>query len=366
MTTVVVTIVLVMVLVSGRFIKYLADAAVGDIDANALLLIMALRLPEFLQMILPLSIYIAVLLVLGRLYVDHEMVVISACGISQHYLLRVLAVPTLVAAGLVAFLAFYLTPYGDTAVGQIFEEQRERSVLELLTPGRFHVRGASGGGYRATYAENLDRKTSALQRVFLAEMRPPGARRQDLTDAGENSQTLLVWADQGRIIEYEGFSYLELLAGDQYQGEPGDGGFRRSSFARALIRIGREAGVARPPKVRSWSTTELLVATHMPDASAELQWRFSLVLILPIMMAAAIPLSRVNPRQGRFGRLIPAVLVYMFYMGMLLVMRGRIADTPADQQSLWSHMLWVHAIALVAVLALYVWPAWSRWRRQHS
>lgn len=77
-TTVVVTFVLVMVLVSGRFIKYLAEAAVGDIAADALFLIMAFRLPEFLQMILPLSLYIGVLLVLGRMYVDNEMVVLKA------------------------------------------------------------------------------------------------------------------------------------------------------------------------------------------------------------------------------------------------------------------------------------------------
>ncbi len=55
MTTVLVTFILVMVLVSGRFIKYLAEAAAGEIAADALFLVMAFRLPEFLQMILPLS-----------------------------------------------------------------------------------------------------------------------------------------------------------------------------------------------------------------------------------------------------------------------------------------------------------------------
>ncbi|UWN49162.1 hypothetical protein ASALC70_01358 [Alcanivorax sp. ALC70] len=78
MTTVMVTFILVMVLVSGRFIKYLAEAAAGQIAADALFLVMAFRLPEFLQMILPLSLYIAILLVLGRMHMDNEMVVLRA------------------------------------------------------------------------------------------------------------------------------------------------------------------------------------------------------------------------------------------------------------------------------------------------
>jgi len=79
-TTVVVTVVLMMVLVSGRFIKYLAQAAKGEIAADVLLLVMLYRVPEFLQLILPLSVFIAVLLVLGRMYSDSEMAVLRAGG----------------------------------------------------------------------------------------------------------------------------------------------------------------------------------------------------------------------------------------------------------------------------------------------
>ena len=75
-----VTFILVMVLVSGRFIKYLAEAAAGEIAADALFLVMAFRMPEFLQMIVPLSLYIGLLLVLGRMHMDNEMVVLQAGG----------------------------------------------------------------------------------------------------------------------------------------------------------------------------------------------------------------------------------------------------------------------------------------------
>src|SRR5690606_15569162 len=87
-TTVLVTFILVMVLVSGRFIKYLAEAAAGQIAADALFLVMAFRLPEFLQMILPLSLYISLLLVLGRMHMDNEMVVLQAGGQGHGRIIR--------------------------------------------------------------------------------------------------------------------------------------------------------------------------------------------------------------------------------------------------------------------------------------
>ncbi|MCK0537753.1 LPS export ABC transporter permease LptF [Alcanivorax quisquiliarum] len=352
-TTVVVTFVLVMVLVSGRFIKYLAEAAVGDIAADALFLIMAFRLPEFLQMILPLSLYIGVLLVLGRMYVDNEMVVLKAGGVSEWALMRAMALPVLMTAALIALFSLYVTPKGDAEVAQLFEEQRGRSVLELLAPGRFHVRG-SDGGYRATYAESLNRDEGALERVFLSEFR--------MAPEGDGATELLtVWARQGRLVEQLGMTYLELTGGYQYQGRPGDADFRTVYFDRALVRVGREQGPMRPPKTRSWTTSELL-ASDANEARAELQWRLSLIVIVPLMALAAIPLARVSPRQGRFGKLIPAILIYMFYMGLLLVMRSAISDVEGDLP-LYLHSIWIHLLAALLVVALYLVPAWSAKRR---
>ena len=42
---------------SGRFIKYLAQAASGLLDPGSLFLIMGFRLPGFLQLILPLGLF---------------------------------------------------------------------------------------------------------------------------------------------------------------------------------------------------------------------------------------------------------------------------------------------------------------------
>ncbi|MGB2249093.1 MAG: LPS export ABC transporter permease LptF, partial [Alcanivorax sediminis] len=345
MTTVMVTFILVMVLVSGRFIKYLAEAAAGEIAADALFMVMAFRMPEFLQMIVPLSLYIGLLLVLGRMHMDNEMVVLQAGGQGHGRIVRSLVVPVLVATTVVGMFSLYVTPRGDAEVTRIFEEQKDRSVLELLTPGRFHVKG-SRNAQRATYAEHLNREKGVLENVFVADARFEGQ--------GDANRLLTVWAKSGKLVLEDGISYLLLTDGFQYQGKPGQLNYREIGFDEARVRIGGEKSDSRPPEVRGRSTQELVsVRNENQEAMAELQWRISLILTVPIMALAAIPLARVNPRQGRFYRLIPAVLGYMLYVGMLLVCRSAIEDHRGGPLPWYLHMAWIHLVAAITVFLLY-------------
>ncbi|KKK97810.1 hypothetical protein LCGC14_2649040, partial [marine sediment metagenome] len=87
--------VLLMVVVSGRFVKYLAQAAAGELDAGILLAIIGYRLPGFLELILPLAFFLAILLTYGRLYVQSEMTVMTACGMSPIQLVVYTMIPGL-------------------------------------------------------------------------------------------------------------------------------------------------------------------------------------------------------------------------------------------------------------------------------
>jgi lipopolysaccharide export system permease protein len=342
MTTIVVTVVLMMVLVSGRFIKYLASAATGEIAADVLFVVMLYRMPEFLQLILPLSVFISILLVLGRMYSDSEMAVLRAGGIGQPGIIRGLIAPMAVTTFVVGLFGLYVTPYGETEVARLFEEQKGRSVLELLTPGRFHSRGDKSG-MRTAYAESLNREQEALENIFISDFR--------YANDDSPGSLVTVLAGRGRIVDSGGLTYLHLERGFQYQGAPGDPDYRRVEFSEAMVKIGEERTVARPPKVRSLPTMELLVLPAA-DARAELQWRISLVLLVPMMLIAAVPLSQVSPRAGQFNRLAPALLFYLGYVGLLLIMRSRLAKMSLDDVGWQDNMYIVHIVALVAVLLL--------------
>ena len=158
--------VLLVIIMSGRFIKYLAQAAQGVLDPSVLLMIMAYRIPGFLQLILPLGLFLGVLLAYGRLYLESEMTVLTATGMSEQRLLSYTLAPALLVALICAWLSFFLTPQGVQNVAQILNEQDALTEFDTLVPGRFQ---SMRGGSRVTYTQELSSGRDELQGIFISE-----------------------------------------------------------------------------------------------------------------------------------------------------------------------------------------------------
>ena len=118
--------VLLLVIMGSRFIRYFGDAAQGDIPASILGTLMLYHLPGFMELVLPLSFFLGILLAFGQLYLNSEITVLVACGISPNRLLRVTLWPALLVALLVALCSLWLTPNGARHNEMVLEEQKSR------------------------------------------------------------------------------------------------------------------------------------------------------------------------------------------------------------------------------------------------
>ena len=168
--TLAVSFVLFLVVFAGRFIRYLAEAAVGSLTGDVLLPIMLYKLPGFFEMILPLGLFIGILLSLGRLYADSEMVVLRACGVGPGKLARYIMVPALTVMTAVAVLALLVAPEGSARAQILLDNPRSAEGLHMLNEGRF--RKQRRGNY-VTYAERID-DDGLMHNIFVFE-RQPGA-----------------------------------------------------------------------------------------------------------------------------------------------------------------------------------------------
>src|SRR5690606_35019572 len=142
--------ILLLITMSSRFARYLAEATTGKISVEILFSLIGYRLPGFLELILPLGFFIAILLAYGRLYIDSEMVVFSACGMSQRQLIQITLVSALLVATIVAYFSLWLSPRGARRTELWLEEQRHRSEFDSLQNGRFQTLGK---GQAMTYVE---------------------------------------------------------------------------------------------------------------------------------------------------------------------------------------------------------------------
>lgn len=311
-STLAVAFVLVLVLVFGRFIKYLADAAEGKLQPEVLFSLLLFRMPGFLELILPLALFLGILLAYGRMYVDSEMTVLRACGLSNSQLARMTLVPALMMAVVVGSFSLFLSPWGFAKVQQIFEEQRARPEIDMIAGGRFYKRVA-GSTERVTYAERLVDRRTRLENVFISEF-PVGS-----TDTAAARPSVIMAATGHRVQDEEGNQYLELGDGFRYEGVPGTPAFHVVAFGKYRLRIA-ESVVQGEQQVRGRPLAELLRRSDTL-AIAELQWRVSLPFMCLVAILLAVPLSRVQPRQGRFLKLLPSVMLFLFYVVLLVAVR---------------------------------------------
>lgn len=329
--TAAITFLLLAVVVMGRLLKYLGQASQGEIDSSVLVLLMSYRMPEFIQMILPLAVLLGILLAYGRMYAENEMTVLVACGLSKKRLLGMTLVSSSAVAILVGALTLQVTPWGLVNTTNLLEAQKDLNEFDVMVPGIFQD---ISGGARTTYTESI--VDQEMKDIFMHERE---ANR--VTVAA--SASLVEDETRGRFVLFQ--------EGSLSQGASGETEYTLTRFSEFGVRIPqREISVEIVLEEEAMSTSDLFRSSSLAHV-AELQWRISLILLIPILTLLAVPLSKVSPRQGRFARLAPAILIYIVYLGLLFGSKDLLVDGElAPIVGLW----WVHLVFLVFGLLLFL------------
>lgn len=338
--TLAVSLILLVVSFTSRFLQYLADAVAGQMTTDILLMLMLYRLPEFLLIIVPFAFFLAVLLAYGRMYAENEMVVLHACGFSRGKLLGMTMCFALLLTFLLAFLSLYVAPAGLQQTEALRQSQDELTEIDLIVAGQFQE---FARGERVTYAESISETDVGRQLnnafVVIRDPNPP---------EGESGLRMMVAKTARPVMDASGRRFMLLEDGHFYDGTPGAADYAVTTFEQQGILLPDQMMIAPVLEEKAMPTSQLL-GSELPGVRAELQWRISVILLIPVLTLIAVPLSRVDPRQGRFARLVPAALLYGLYFTLLQVSRDALEDgsLPAIV-GLW----WVHAMFVVGALWL--------------
>jgi lipopolysaccharide export system permease protein len=93
---------------------------------------------------------------------------------------------------------------------------------------------------------------------------------------------------------------------------------------------------------------------------AEWMWRVSMPALVPVVALLAFALSKVNPRQGRYLKLLPAILLYLSYVVMIVAAKNGIEKGKLTQAAAWG----VHGLYLLMALAIFGWDRITIWFRR--
>lgn len=225
----------------------------------------------------------------------------------------------------------YVTPKTQYAGALLMAEQRERTGFESITPGQF-VRIGS----QAVYIGGISDDQQTLTQVFIAQ-----------SSVGESNLALAQRGYQ-QITDETRSRFLVLEKGHRYELPQADLTTTDLQFQRYALRMGVYQSPSVQQQVGVMTTTELL-NSDLSQAKVELQWRLGLPMMVLVMVFIALPLTKVNPRQGRFMAILPVLLLQMLFLGGLMSLQGTVNK---GQLPLWPGLWLVHGFFLAAGLLL--------------
>lgn len=318
--------VLLAMVLSHRLAGYLSKAASGLLARDAIFLLIGLQATYFLVILMPLAFLLSVMLTLGRLYRDHEMTALAACGYGPLALYRAVLLLAAPVALFTAGLSMVLVPLMMDYQFEVLARARKEAEISMFVPGTFRE---ALGGRHVVYIGALNQRE--LRDVFIQTRESNG----DLS---------ITTGQQGRqIVGDDGIRHIVLERGYRYRGVPGHGDYEMLHFDRATVRVD-----AAPPQ-QEWKHRETLPTTQLwgskdPNFIAEWHMRLNSPIQILIITLWAPLIARTRPREGRYGRIVAAVLIYavnfnLIGVGESWLSKGALSSTIG----LW----WVHGVFIL-------------------
>jgi len=319
------TAVLIVVMFGVTLGELLNDVAGGRIPPGLLGTLLLLKMPDALNTIFPLAMFIAVIWGLGRLYRDQEMAVMRSSGFSWQMMLRPLFNLLLPIGAGVFLIGVFLVPVAAHSSHAKLESAFRTAAEWGLQTGRFHV---LQDGNLVLYVESVESDGRSLKNIFIQHR--DGDREQ-------------IW------IADRGYYWFDSVSGDRYltleNGQITEGGntaldFGVVRFSRNDLRLPEPAEKDESPRIEGRPTRELLFSASAEEM-AELQWRVSPALAIIVLGLLAVPLAHSAPKEGRSARVLLGILAYSVYANVLYMSRSWIAEgsMPAAIGMWWIHLL---------------------------
>ncbi len=359
-------------LLGSRLIRYFGMAAEGKLDVGILFTIISYNIPFLLELVFPLAFFIALMLVFGRLYTDHEMAVINSSGVSRGGLARLASPLILLFFIIELWLAVIGKPWGLRHSETIWHEQGMKSAFDLVRAGEF-----IGSGDYHLYVGSIDKEKRHLQDIILIQtnskqnnkatdneqkvVSATGTANQSSTvTITENSSTtpkelqnlptlptqfsnkdsliLAKYAKQVMTNPDSGKTQLDLFNGRRYEIGANSQKYNQVSFQRYRITLTQEEKTNIDEKNVASQTIESIwqsaVRLNNPIAQAELGYRLALPWLIILAPLFAVPLAQVKPRQGRWLKLVPSVLLFVVLALSIISLKDVVKQ---ERISVWAY-----------------------------
>jgi lipopolysaccharide export system permease protein len=348
------TLVVILTIVLTSFlIRTVGQAAAGAIAPQDVVLLLGYVTLGHLPTFMALSLFIAVVVSLGRMYRDSEMAIWFASGVGLTRFVRPVLRTSWPVLLVVALLLLWVWPWGNRSSMELRDRYQQRSDLSRVTPGVFQT---SSDGQRVFFIEREGAAGSAqattARNIFILTQQP---HVESVTSARSGH------------LEAEGDArFLVLERGQRNDVDQRSAERSLSSFESYRVLASEKAARAvdsLPPK--AMNTMDLM---RQPSArnNGELTWRFGLLVGAANLLVLGIGLAATNPRRASNWNLLFALLAFMVYYNLINLSQAWVGS---GRLSMSGALLLLHGGALLVAWALLWWrdhAAVTPWLRRRS
>ena len=326
-------VVLVTVVMTMMLIRTLGQAAKGTVSPSDVMLVMGFTVLAHLSTILMLSLFVAIVGTLTRMYRDSEMVIWFASGRGLASLYRPLlrfAWPVLL---IICVLSTVVWPWSNQQVLQLREQFEQRSDIDRIAPGEFQE---SSNGQRVFFIDKESISSESASNVFIVD--------------NSRGKEVVTSAKRAELRVENGYKVVVLHDGQRMETKPDNAGLRLSQFEEYSLRL-RESGASGDLALaaKAKPTMQLLPSSANEDR-AEIGWRLSLPLAALNFVLMALAITTANPRAGKSTSLVIALLAFVAYYNLMTVGQSWVASGKLNMPGF---VLGLHGtVAVIAGIAL--------------
>jgi lipopolysaccharide export system permease protein len=326
--------VLFVILVSNALGRVLADIADGDVPLQALWPVLFGQSVHLLSLLLPIALFLGIIFTFGRMYKDHEIVVMHACGIGYRDFYRpvlIVLIPFMVVS---LYTSMWLNAQVLNSAKMAIEREANLHEFLLLKPGQFNL---GNDGELAFFMESISEDKLELRDIIISQS---GRGEMNIETAKTGRQT---------IDEKSGDLFLVIGPGERYEGRAGDNRIRQLSFDQHGILIEKKTRAMRHKLDGDQMTPTVLWKSDKLNLRIEFHWRIAVPVVMLVLALLAVPLAYIAPRQGRYGKVGVAILVLIAYLNLIAFTRAQLEEGSIP---LALNFWWVHMLFLMLTLAL--------------
>ena len=324
-------VILVTIVMTIILIRTLGQASQGSVNPSEVLLVMGFSVLGQMTTIITLSLFIACVATLSRMYGESEMVIWFSSGQGLGQFIQPLFRFAWAIFLVIALLALFVWPWSQQQIQDLRQRFEKRNDVERIAPGQFQE---SAGGNRVFFIDKNSQSERTGNNVFVSSR-----------DGQIESVTT---ASRGRVEFVGSDRFLFLENGQQWLTDLVTGETRLTQFDSYQLLIDANYSPANSaPNSRQISTWQLIEQPTNHNL-AELAWRVGLLFTAINLVLLALALSAVNPRVGRSYHLGLALFVFVAYYNLLTVGQNWIA---AGKIGALPFMLLLHGGVLVMALA---------------